>query len=104
MTDVEKKVEELRKKHGVKDVHVIDIENDNGEPFRAYLKSPDRAVLSRSISLAQTDPIRANEIVLNSCWLDGDEIIKTDDTLFMSAMQVLGGLINIRKATLNSFR
>ncbi len=66
----------------------------------AYLKKPDRKTLSYGSIAAQKDPMKFNEILLKNCWLGGDEEIMTNDTLFVSAGQVIAGLIEIKKAEL----
>lgn len=66
----------------------------------AYLRTPDRATLSYASTLATKDPMKFNEAILTNCWLGGDEDIKTDDALFLSASSKLGELIQIKEATL----
>ena len=66
----------------------------------AYLRTPDRATLSYASTLATKDPMKFNEAILTNCWLGGDEEIKTDDALFLSASSKLGDLIQIKDATL----
>ena len=66
----------------------------------AYLRTPDRATLSYASTLAMKDPMKFNEAILTNCWLGGDEEIKTDDALFLSASSKLGELIQIKEATL----
>ena len=62
----------------------------------AYLRTPDRATLSYASTLATKDPMKFNEAILTNCWLGGDEEIKTDDALFLSASSKLGELIQIK--------
>ena len=66
----------------------------------AYLRTPDRATLSYASTLATKDPMKFSEAILTNCWLGGDEEIKTDDALFLSASSKLGELIQIKEATL----
>ena len=66
----------------------------------AYLRTPDSATLSYASTLATKDPMKFNEAILTNCWLGGDEEIKTDDALFLSASSKLGELIQIKEATL----
>jgi hypothetical protein len=65
-----------------------------------YLKKPDRRTLSYASTIGAKDPIKFNEIILNNCWLGGSEAIKTDDSLFLSAGQVLADLIQVKEAEL----
>lgn len=83
----------LKAKHG--EVYEINVDGHT-----AYLKKPDRKTLSYASSVGAKDPIKFNEILLNGCWVAGDERIKTDDSLFLSASQVLGTLVEVKEATL----
>jgi hypothetical protein len=86
-------IESWKKHHG--DVYMIDVDG-----HKAYLKKPDRKTLSYATSVGGKDPIKFNEILLQNCWLGGDEAIKKDDTLFLSAGQVLGELIQVKEASI----
>lgn len=65
-----------------------------------YLKKPSRKVISMAITIGQNDPIKFSELMLNNCWIDGDELIKTDDELFLSAAAKLSELVQLREAEL----
>lgn len=79
----------------------------HGDVFRAivgkesvcYLKTPDRLTVKASMS-AGKDKIRSNEILLENCWLGGDETIKTDNAKFFGISGVLDELIEIKSANL----
>lgn len=66
----------------------------------AYLKRPDRKALAMAAVVSKNDPIKYNEIVLNNCWLEGDEEIKTDDALFLGVSGKLAEIIEIKEAEL----
>lgn len=93
MNVTKQQIQEWKKQYG--DVYVLNIEGK-----KAYLRTPDRQTLSYASTLATKDPLKFNEVVLNNCWLGGDEEIKTDDALFLSASSKLGELIQIKEATL----
>ncbi|MDR3326912.1 MAG: hypothetical protein LBT04_02070 [Prevotellaceae bacterium] len=65
-----------------------------------YLKKPDRSTFKAIASIGQSDPVRANEVLLNDCWLGGDETIKTDDEKFFGVSSQIAGLIEIKQAEL----
>lgn len=65
-----------------------------------YLKKPDRTTMKAVASVGTNDPIRANEILLENCWLGGDSSIKTDDEKFFGVSQKLAELIEIKEAEL----
>jgi len=70
---------------------------------RAYLKKPSRKVISMATAVGGKDPIRFGELILENCWLGGDEHIKTNDDLFLAANAILGNLIKIKTATLKNY-
>ena len=50
--------------------------------------------------VGKNDPMKYNEILLNNCWLAGDEEIKTDDALFLGVSTKLGELVEVKEAEL----
>lgn len=66
----------------------------------AYLKTPSRKVLGYASSLISKDPIKFNEIILNDCFLGGDEEIKTNDAYFLAASSKLSEIIEVKEAEL----
>lgn len=89
----QEQINEWKKKHG----EIFKLEVDGRV---AILKTPDRKTLSYATSIAQKDPLKFNEILLTNCWVSGDEKIKTDDALFLSASSKLADLIEIKEASL----
>jgi len=90
-TVTDEQIKEWKRKHG--DVFQVEVDGRV-----AYLKKPDRKTLSAASVLGSKDPLKYNEIMLNNCWLAGDEDIKTDDALFLGASSVLAELIEIKEA------
>ena len=66
----------------------------------AYLKKPDRRTLSFASVAGQKDPMKFNEIVLENCFIGGDEEIKKDDSLFLAASSKIVELIEVKEAEL----
>ena len=86
-------IQEWKKQY--KDIFVISVEDKN-----VYLRTPDRKTLSYASTLATKDPLKFNEVILDNCWLGGDEEIKTNDELFLAVSSKLPDLIQIKEATL----
>lgn len=86
-------IQEWKKQH--KDIFVISVADK-----KVYLRTPDRKTLSYASTLATKDPLRFNEVILENCWLGGDEEIKTNDELFLAVSSKLPDLIQIKEATL----
>ncbi|MCD7973978.1 MAG: hypothetical protein LUG18_15180 [Candidatus Azobacteroides sp.] len=70
------------------------------EGREAYLKPPGRKTIGYASVAGKNNPIKFNEIILNDCWLGGDEEIKTNDILFLSVSAQLAELIQIKEAEL----
>lgn len=77
-----------------KDVYAVTVDGSI-----CYLKKPNRATMSHMATLS-TNPIRANEVLLNDTWLAGDESIKTDDDKFFGVTSQLAQIIEIKEAEL----
>jgi len=80
-------------KHNHGDVYEVKVEDRY-----CYLKKPDRKTLSFATTVGQSDPMKFNEIVLNNCWVSGDESIKTKDELFFAVVAKLNELIEVKSA------
>jgi hypothetical protein len=65
-----------------------------------YLKPPSRKTLGYASVAARSNPLKFNEVLLNDCWLAGNEEIRQDDALFLSVGQKLDELLEVREATL----
>lgn len=65
-----------------------------------YLKKPSRKALSYASGIGAKDPIKFNELILNDCFLGGDESFKTDDSFFLAASAQIPALIEVKEAEL----
>lgn len=65
-----------------------------------YLKKPDRKTMSYVATLG-SNPIRANEALLENCWLGGDETIKTEDDKFFGVSAKLNEIVEIKNAEIS---
>lgn len=90
---IEQKIEEWKAKHG--DVYKVEVDGRE-----AYLKRPSRKALSAAAVVGKSDPMKYNEVLLANCWLEGDEEIKTNDSLFLGVSGQLAELIEIKEASL----
>lgn len=65
---------------------------------QAYVRNPNRKELSYISQIK--DPIKFNEALLEACWLDGDQEIKTDDTIFMGLSEKISLLLDFQEVEL----
>lgn len=93
------RIDAVAKKHKVNVVFELKVPmDDEGKDYAiGYIKKPSRASLGAAMSLIGTNPIKANEILLQSNWLEGDKRILEDDDAFMSASILLEEVVTIRK-------
>ena len=78
----------------------LDDEEPDGEEKSCFLKSPDRRTLSAAAVVGKNDPLKYNEVLLNNCWIEGDEVIRTDDSYFLGVSGVLSEIISIKEGKL----
>lgn len=86
----EEQIEAWKKEHG----DIFKVEVDGHE---AFLRKPDRKTM-KYVAQVGNDPIRANEVLLDNCWLGGNECIKTDDELFYAVSAKLAEIIKVKEA------
>lgn len=46
------------------------------------------------------DPVKLQEALLNGCWIDGDNEIKTEDSYFFSVSAQIEGMSEVKQAEL----
>lgn len=56
---------------------------------KCWLKNMDRKLIAMVATTAGSDPIEAAELILENCWLEGDERIKDEDEYFLEAISLL---------------
>jgi hypothetical protein len=89
----EEQIAEWKDKH--KGVFCIKVEDK-----ACYLKKPSRKALGYASMAGKENPLKFNEVILNDCWLAGDEEIKTDDDLFLSVSPKVAEIIEVKSADL----
>lgn len=88
---IEQKIVEWKAEYG--DVFQVSVEG-----HVAYLKKPTRKTLGAAAVVGKADPMKYNEVLLNNCWIEGDEEIKRDDALFLGVSAQLAEIIEIKEA------
>jgi len=67
-------------------LHKIEVEISESEKLTCYLREPSRDQYGTCAMIAQKKTALAGgEYILNDCWLGGDERIKTEDKVYISA-------------------
>lgn len=89
MKFTKEQIKEWKAKHG--ELFEITVEDKN-----CILHRPTRKDLS--YASAVKDPIKMSEVMLNALWVDGDEEIKEDDSLFLAAIQKMQEILEVKEA------
>ena len=77
-----------------------------GKEYTAYLKEPDRGVISRVLNIirpfdgSQPDYIKGGEIILRECFIGGDNDILIKDKLILAGALEAISLIEIPDAVI----
>jgi len=61
----------------------------------AYFKSPDRKIISCSTAESGNDKMKFRELLVNNCWLGGDEQIRTVDKYFLGLTSRILALVEV---------
>lgn len=91
-TATPEQIAEWKKQH----VYVYALKSQNADKI-AYLRKPTRQELSYASTAGANDPLKFNDSILKSCWLGGDEEIKTNDTLFLGICPLLDEICAFEK-------
>lgn len=67
-----------------------------------YIRKPTRPEISYAQTVAQTNPLKSNEVLLNAVWVGGSDEIKTNDELFFGVCNVLEGIVKVQEAELSN--
>lgn len=93
MAATKEQINGWKKKYG--NVYQLEVDGKS-----CYLRQPDRKIIAMARAMSEGDYISAQEIILDACWLEGDEEIKTNDTLFLNIASKLEGLIEEKESVL----
>lgn len=88
----------LKKKHGLKEVFVIESDDKIG-----FVKRPSRDQLAYAMTLAQSNPLGMAEEILNSGWLEGDDALIYEDKYFLSISQQIDDLIETTTVAIKKY-
>lgn len=96
--------EEIKAAHPGKEVYLITVPrnipksvDEHVEYAKCAIRKMQRSELEAVMGLQQQRMmLTASETILNTCWVAGDEEIKTDDDLFLGAHTAMAGMVTMR--------
>ena len=94
-TYTQDQLEGWKKKFGDGNVFEVAVEDK-----KVILHKPSRRDLSYAMagSNQAKDSVKFSEILLNQCWIEGDEEIRQNDDYFLAVVPVLGALAETKEA------
>jgi hypothetical protein len=93
-------VADAKAKHGIDKIRLIELpKDDDATCFLTVLACvPSRTVVGQYRRWADTDPKKADEILVKACLLSHKDEVLADDGLFYGALSGIAELIPVRKA------
>ena len=93
-------VADAKVKHGEDKVKLIDlpIDEENSAYKTVLACVPSRTVVGQYRRWAETDPRKADDIIVKACLLSHKDEVLADDGLFYGALSGIAELIPVRKA------
>lgn len=61
-----------------------------------YLRRPSRTAIAAASVVGKDDPFKFAEIIVNNCWLGGDEALRNEDRYFMGLSRKVSELVEIK--------
>lgn len=91
----EQQIQEWKNKH--KDIFLL-----TSDDKACYVRKPSRKDVSYAMAASSggKDLIKMQEVLLNNCWLGGDEEMRTDDDYFYGVSPQLTGLMEAKEVEL----
>lgn len=92
-------IAEGKRKHGDKNIKFIDLPlDDEGTKYKTVLAAvPSRTVVGQYRRYAESDPNKADQIIVKACLLSHKDEVLADDGLFYGALSGISELIPVRK-------
>lgn len=92
-------VDQAKAKHGEGKVKCISLpkDDDNNEFLNVLAIVPSRSIVGQYRRYADTDPKKADEILVKNCLLSHKDEVLADDGLFFGAVTGLAELIPVRQ-------
>jgi hypothetical protein len=97
-------IDEAKVKHGEGKVKIVDIFKENSDEVEKTVLAvvPSRSIIGQYRRHVDTDPKKADEILVKNCLISHRDEVLADDGLFYGALSGIAELIPIRKAAVKN--
>lgn len=89
--------EKAHSRHG----EVIHIELEDGK--ECFIGRPNRRIVGLAMSKSRTNPLGLIEVILQNCWIAGDEEVKTDGGCLVGLTELADDIIGTVKAKVKKY-
>jgi hypothetical protein len=90
-----------KKKHGeIHMITVVDDRTDEKKEYKCIVKRPDRKTLSVAMQFGSNNIMKFNETIFVNCWVDGDQEIRNDEYLQLSAESQCGTTVKVAESAI----
>lgn len=72
----------------------------SSEGKTAYLRRPDRKIISAAAVLGGSDNLKQKEVLIRNCWLGGDEALLEEDKYFLGLSTQVDAIIEVAQVEL----
>lgn len=87
-------IESWKKKYSKSKIMALNVQSlDSEKTAKLIVRTPDRQVIGFYLRHADSNPSKANDIMVNNCVLHGKDVLKNDDDLFFGTLTKLAELI-----------
>ena len=90
------KIAELKAKYGK--FYFIKVEGK-----AAVFRAPNRKELSYASLAGAKDPMKFNESIMNSCFVEGDKELINDDDYFLGTSQQIANIIEVKESSMEKY-
>ena len=66
------------------------------------MRKPTRHELSYATKMSKINPMAFNDCIVKSCWLDGDDVMRTDDGYYLGICAKLETIIQIKEVEIKN--
>jgi hypothetical protein len=81
---------------------ILPLDDEGNESLEVIVRVADRDTVTQFMRFNDSQPKKAQEIIINQCLLTSKDEVKADDHLFLTAVGAIAELFPIRQATIKN--
>ncbi|GGE89427.1 hypothetical protein SAMN05443634_104108 [Chishuiella changwenlii] len=93
----------VEKAGGEKNLRRLILKDEQEQELEVIARVPDRTTIGEYLKYANVNPNKAQEILVNGCLLTDKDLVKANDTLFLSAVSGIAEIIPIAVAKVEKY-